>query len=165
MRQNMSKSRLAGAALVLVAIAATSGCGWLRKESPLYAKDAASRPLEVPPELDLPRTDAAASGTPALASATAAPAAGPGFTVAGSREEVFGKVGEALGDIEGLTIDSRAPALGAYDVSFEGSNFLVRVSAAGSDMRIAAVDPRGQPATGDAAAKVMAALRTALAGD
>lgn len=167
MHLNMSKSRLATAALVLVAIAATSGCSWLRKENKLYAEDAASRPLEVPPDLDLPSTEAAvaAPGAPAMASSTTPPAAGPSFTVAGSRDEIFGKVGEALGGIEGLTIASRAPALGAYDVGFEGSSFLVRVSAADSGAQVAAVDPRGLPATGEAAAKVIAALKAALAGN
>jgi hypothetical protein len=130
--RQVSASRLAIAALVLVAITAASGCSWFRKEDKLYAGSPESRPLEVPPDLDLPRTDAAVSvpGASAMTSSTATPAAGAnGFTVAGTREETFGKVGDALGKIEGLAIASRAQAIGVYDVSFEGSNFLVRVSA------------------------------------
>ena len=174
MRLNVSKSgltatRCATAALVLVAIAATSGCSWFRKENKLYAQNAESRPLEVPPDLDLPRTDAAVAvpGAPAMASSTSAPAAGVsnGFTVTSNRDETFSKVGDALGKIEGLTISSRAQLLGAYDVSYEGSNFLVRVSAADAGAYVSAVDPRGLPATGEAPVKAITALKAALGGN
>jgi len=168
MRLNHSASRLATIALVLAALVATSGCSWFRRENKLYAGEPTSRPLEVPPDLDLPRTDGAVSvpGAPATASATA-PAAGVsnGFTVAGSRDEVFAKVGEALGGIEGLSVASRAQMLGVYDVAYEGTNFLVRVSAVDAGAYVSAVDPRGQPATGEAAVKAIAALRTALGGN
>lgn len=170
MHPNTSSRRLAALVLVLVLVttATLSGCSWFRKESKLYAQDAQSRPLEVPPDLDLPRTDAAVSvpGTPAVASATA-PAAGvsSGFTVSGSREQTFEKVGEALAAIEGLTIASRAQLLGAYDVNYGGSNFLVRVSATDAGAYVSAVDPRGLPATGEAPAKVIAALKAALGGN
>lgn len=162
--------RFATVALVLTAVLATSGCSWFRKESKLYAGDASSRPLEVPPDLDLPRTDGAVTvpGGSATASGTAtAPVAGVsnGFTVAGSRDEAFAKVGEALAKIEGLTVASRAQLLGVYDVSYEGSNFLVRVSAVDAGAYVAAVDPRGQPATGEAAVKAIAALKAALGGN
>jgi uncharacterized lipoprotein len=163
-----SASRLAVATLVLVAIAAGSGCSWFRKEDKLYAGSPESRPLEVPPDLDLPRTDAAVAvpSASAMASSTAAPAAGvSGFTVAGTREEIFGKVGDALGKVEGLTIASRAQAIGVYDVSFEGSNFLVRVSTTTDGTNVSAVDPRGLPAGGEAPVKLMAQLKTALGGN
>lgn len=160
MRVNLSKSRLATAALVLVAVTATSGCGWFRKENKLYAKDAMSRPLEVPPDLDLPRTDAAVS----VPGAPAAPAAAAnGFAVQGSREEVFARVGDALAGIEGLTVASSAQALGVYDVSYEGSNFLVRVSDNSAGTFVSVVDARGLPATGEGPGKVVASLKAALA--
>lgn len=165
MRVNLSKSRLATAAMVLVAVTATSGCGWFRKENKLYAKDAMSRPLEVPPDLDLPRTDAAVSvpGSPAAPAAPAAPtAAVNGFAVQGSREEVFTKVGAALAGIEGLTVASSAQALGVYDVSYEGSNFLVRVSDNAAGTFVSVVDARGLPATGEGPGKVVASLKAAL---
>jgi hypothetical protein len=54
--------------------------------------------------------------------------------------------------------------LGAYDVSYGGSNFLVRVSAAGDGAYVSAVDPRGVPATGEAAAKLVGLLKAALGG-
>lgn len=171
MRLNHPASRFATTALVLAAVLATSGCSWFRKENKLYAGDPTSRPLEVPPDLDLPRTDGAVAvpGASATASATAsaAPVAGVsnGFTVAGSRDDIFTKVGDALGKIEGLTIASRAQLLGVYDVAYAGSNFLVRVSAVDAGVYVSAVDPRGQPATGEAPAKAIAAVKAALGGN
>lgn len=169
MRLNVPAGRFVLVSLTLAVLVATSGCSWFRRENKLYAQDAASRPLEVPPDLDQPRTDAAVNvpgatqagapaGSPTASSAT-------GFTVAGSRDEVFPKVGEALAGIEGLTIASSAQLLGAYDVSYQGSNFLVRVSAAEAGVYVSAVDPRGVPATGEAAAQVIASLKATLGGN
>jgi uncharacterized lipoprotein len=163
--------RLVTIALITAAMLATSGCSWFRRENKLYAGDPTSRPLEVPPDLDQPRTEGAVTipGAPATASATAsaAPVAGvsSGFTVAGTRDDVFAKVGDALGKVEGLTIASRAQMLGVYDVSYAGSNFLIRVSAVEAGAYVSAVDPRGQPATGEAATKAIAALKAALGGN
>jgi uncharacterized lipoprotein len=170
MRLNHSASRFATTALVLAVVLATSGCSWFHRENKLYAGESTSRPLEVPPDLDQPRTEGAVA-VPAAASATAsamapAPAAGVsnGFTVAGSRDEIFAKVGDALGKIDGISIASRAQLLGVYDVAYEGSNFLVRVSAVDAGAYVSAVDPRGQPATGEAPSKAIAALKAALGG-
>lgn len=167
----MRLMRLATITLITAAVLATSGCGWLRRENKLYAGDPSSRPLEVPPDLDLPRTDAAVAvpAAPAAASATAsaAPVAGVsnGFIIAGTRDDVFVKVGDALGKVEGLTVASRAQMLGVFDVSYAGSNFLVRVTAVDAGVYVSAVDPRGQPATDEAATKAIAALKTALGGN
>lgn len=163
--------RLVTIALITAAVLSTSGCSWFRRENKLYAGDPTSRPLEVPPDLDQPRTEGAVTipGAPAAASATAsaAPVAGVsnGFTVAGTRDDVFAKVGDALGKVEGLSIASRAQMLGVYDVSYAGSNFLIRVSAVEAGTYVSAVDPRGQPATGEAATKAIAALKAALGGN
>ena len=163
----MSAPRLAIAALVAATLA--SGCSWFRKDDGVYAQAPESRPLEVPPDLDLPRTEGAV-GVPVTASsmAPATPAASAtapsGFTVPGSRDDIFNKVGEALAGVEGLTIASRAQLLGAYDVAYEGSNFLVRVSAVEAGVYISAVDPRGLPAAGGAPGKVIAALKAKLGG-
>lgn len=167
MRPYISTPRLAIAALVAATLA--SGCSWFRKEDAAYAQAPENRPLEVPPDLDLPRTDAAMT-LPATASATrpaapvAASVAPSGFTVAGSRDDVFNKVGDALAGIEGLTVASRAQLLGAYDINYEGTNFLVRVTAVEAGVYISVVDPRGLPAEGVAAGKVIAALKAKLGG-
>lgn len=165
-----SRSAVRALSLALLAIATTvaaTGC-FHRGARGDYALAPEMRPLEVPPDLNLPST-AGATQVPALASATrptqaaaAQPAQG-GFTVAGSRDEVFGKVGDALATVEGLTIASRAQLLGSYDVAYEGSNFLVRVVGVEAGAYVSAVDPRGLPATDPAAVKLLETLKAKLA--
>jgi hypothetical protein len=153
-------------ATLAIAVLGVSGCKWFRKGNPDYALSAETRPLEVPPDLNLPNTAGAmklpAVGTAPTASQTAA-ASATGFNVAGTREEVFAKVGDALGGIEGLTIASKAQLLGSYDVAYEGSNFLVRVVGVEAGAYVSAVDPRGLPAAGSAP-KLIAALKAKLGG-
>ena len=157
-------------ALLAVALLAGSGCSWFRsKTRGAYAMEESQRPLEVPPDLSLPST-AGAVAMPALASATAS---GPaqaaadnryGFSIAESdSEKVYARVGELLGGIGGLTVANRAPLLGAYDVSYQGGNFLVRVAKTASGTAISAIDPRGQFAQGEGPAAVIASLKQSLA--
>lgn len=161
--------RHAGLAVLVVSILAASGCSWFRKNS-AYNQPAETRPLEVPPDLDRPNTAAAVgtpssvtrssmSGTPVQGAATAAAA---GFTVSGEPDAVFNRVGEALAAIPGVTVASKAQLLGTYDVNYEGSNFLVRVTRTDAGSYVSAVDPRGVAAGGDAPAKLLAALKTGL---
>jgi uncharacterized lipoprotein len=160
--------RSAAVATLLVAVVAASGCRWFRKDS-AYQQSAETRPLEVPPDLDRPDT-AGALGAPAPVSRSSMPApaassaTATGFTVAGERDDVFNKVGEALASIEGVTVASKAQLLGTYDVNYAGSNFLVRVTKVDAGVYVSAVDPRGVAAGGDAPARLIAALRTALGG-
>jgi uncharacterized lipoprotein len=166
--------RPAALAVLAVAVLAASGCHWFRKGDKNYQQSAENRPLEVPPDLDRPNTDAAvqpASEPPQSVSRSSMPApaasatsAATGFTVAGERDDVFGKVGEALAATQGVTIASKAQLLGTYDIAYAGSNFLVRVTKVEAGVYVSAVDPRGMPATNDAATQVIAALKTALGG-
>lgn len=160
-------------AAVVVAAMATSGCHWFKRGNP-YSQSAQTRPLEVPPDLDKPNTEGAmqapettqsvtrSSMTTAPAATAQAPASG--FTVAGERDDVFNKVGAALAATDGVTIASKAQLLGSYDVSYQGSNFLVRVTKVDAGVYVSAVDPRGMPATNDAATRLIAALKTAVGG-
>ncbi|MBO9718508.1 MAG: hypothetical protein J7507_17375 [Pseudoxanthomonas sp.] len=173
----MSKtSRIARAsAAVLLAsttMVALGGCSWFHKgPKGDYALAPEQRPLEVPPDLNLPDTSGAmalppagAAPRPQTAAPAAAPAASPsGFTVAGSRDQVFTQVGTALGGIDGVTIASSAQLLGTYDISYQDVKFLVRVVAVEGGSYVSAVDPRGLPTTGEAPLKVIAALQAALA--
>jgi len=170
MRQSSTVRVLSLAVLGVVTVVAASGCH--RGTRGDYALAPEMRPLEVPPDLTVPNASGA-TGVPALASTSSKPAPASqatvaasqsGFTVSGSRDEVFNKVGEALGTIEGVNIASRAQLLGSYDVGYEGSNFLVRVVASEAGAYISAVDPRGMPATDAAAIKLIAALKAKLAG-
>jgi len=146
------------------------GCHWFGKDSDLYTESAETRPLEVPPDLDRPAIDAAMKMPPtaSASAASATPAAGAatplGFTVPGERDAVFAKVGEALAATEGVTIASRAQLLGTYDVSYGGSDFLVRITKVDAGVYISAVDPRGLPAAGDAPKRLIESLKTALGG-
>jgi uncharacterized lipoprotein len=174
-----------GLAVLTCAIVATAGCGWFRKGNALYAESPEARPLEVPPELDLPDTSGAmrlpdAGGsvarsdlpgaTPAGNAQTAnSPAAasqamaGNGFAVAAPRDAVFERLEALLGSIDGLAIASKAQLLGSYDVDYAGEKFLVRVSPTETGSYVSAVDPRGLPAGGEGAARVLQALEAGLA--
>jgi|SRR5690606_26705426 len=161
------------AAALAVAVLGTAGCSWFRKGNDLYAQSPENRPLEVPPDLDLPDTSGAMA-LPADAprsvtrSATAPrPAAqdnNTGFNVQGDRDAVFNRIGEVLAATEGVTIASKAQILGTYDVDYAGSQFLLRVTRVGEGAYVSAVDPRGMPAAGDGPAKLVAALKAALGG-
>ena len=160
----LSSSLVRPLALVLLVVS-VAGCSWFKKGARGdYALAPEARPLEVPPDLTLPNTSGAMQVPAASQGAsTAAPTAG-GFNVAGSRDDAFARVGEALAGIEGVTIASRAQLLGSYDVSYEGASFLVRVSAVEAGSYVSAVDPRGLPATSPAATKLLAALKAKLGG-
>ncbi|WP_299342969.1 hypothetical protein [uncultured Pseudoxanthomonas sp.] len=160
----LSSSLVRPLALVLLVVS-VAGCSWFKKGARGdYALAPEARPLEVPPDLNLPNTSGAMQ-VPAASQATSsnAPTAG-GFSVAGSRDDAFTRVGEALAGVEGVTIASRAQLLGTYDVSYEGASFLVRVSAVDAGAYVSAVDPRGLPATSPAATKLLAALKAKLGG-
>lgn len=158
--------RAALAASLAVVLIATAGCGWFRKGNDLYAADPADRPLEVPPPLpssDAPQPSGSVTASSVVEARRAASTA-LGFNARGSRDEVFAKVGQALEASEGVTVVSRAQLLGAYDVNYQGSNFLVRVSEVEGGAYVSAVDPRGVPASGDAPAQLIGALQAALGG-
>jgi len=161
-------------ATVVVIVTATSGCHWYGKRGNPHQQEASRRPLEVPPDLDRPNTEGAMqvpeAGAQSVTRSSMTPAAQPaqdtanGFTIAGDRDDVFNKVGTALAGTEGVTIASKAQLLGTYDVSYQGANFLVRVTKVDAGVYVSAVDPRGMPASGDAATKLIASLKTALGG-
>lgn len=174
MRSSLARStppsRTALAAVLLLSLAATSGCAWFGKSNELYADSPESRPLEVPPDLDRPRTQAAMGVPAATTASAAAPAAAVdgtaiGFTTTGTRDEVFAKVDAALTAIDGVQVASRASALGVFDVNYQGSNFLVRISAVEAGTRVSAVDPRGMAATGEAPTQLIATLRNTIVGN
>ena len=166
MRVSNSISRPLVIVALAVSVLGVSGCKWFKKGNPDYAMSEETRPLEVPPDLNLPNTAGAMQLPPAstaLVSQGAATASATSFHVVGSRDEVFNNLGTALGPVDGVTIASRAPLLGTYDVSYEGSNFLLRVASVETGTYVSAVDPRGIAAAGPAPAKLVAQLKAALA--
>lgn len=172
MRPSVPPTRFLVAAVLAVAVLGTSGCSWFRKGNDLYAQSPENRPLEVPPDLNLPDTsgamqlpgDATQSVTRSSISSRPAAANNTGFTVQGERDAVFDRIGEVLATTEGVTIASKAQILGTYDVDYEGSKFLLRVTKVGEGAYVSAVDPRGLPASGEGPAKLVSSLKAALGG-
>lgn len=170
-KPSLSPRLLTAALMVVIVVTSATGCSWFRKGGTKgdYALAPEARPLEVPPDLNLPNTDGAMQ-LPATASqlvaqrAQAPTSSAAGFTVAGDMNEVFGRIGDALATIDGVEIASRAELLGTYDVSYQGSSFLVRSVAVPAGVYVSAVDPRGMPATGEAPTKLIAALKAKLGG-
>ena len=160
--------KVAAPLVAVLLVTGLSGCHWFKKKNELYTQSAENRPLEVPPDLDRPAADKAMA-LPATASAgaasaaTARPQAATGFAVPADRDAVFAKVGEALAATPGVQIASKAEILGTYDVDYMDSKFLVRVTKAGDGAFVSAVDPRGLPPSGEAAGKLIAALKAAIA--
>ena len=171
MHRSSPVSRAAAPIAAVLMVAGLSGCHWFGKSNDLYAQSAESRPLEVPPDLDRPSTDRAMVLPSAGGSATAGPVGTPGassiapigFTVAGDRDVLYSKVGEVLAGVEGVTIVNKAQILGTYDVDYMDAKFLVRVTKAGDNVYVSAVDPRGLPPTGEAPVKLIGALKAAIA--
>lgn len=173
MQASPSMLRPALAVALAVTLVATAGCSWFRKDNTLYAAAPQDRPLEVPPGLDLPDTSAAMAvpqaGTTSVTRSSLAPGAvsgqqaASGFAVAAARDEVFRRLEGLLAGVEGVTVVSKAELLGTYDIDAGDSKFLVRVSQADGGSYVSAVDPRGVPATGADALRVIEALRAGLA--
>lgn len=160
MRHTPRIARCAGMLLMAgLLMAGMSGCSRTVKAD--FAKAPEDRPLEIPPPLEMAGTPAPA--TVASASALVRPSAtAAGFTVKGSRQAVYAGVGELLKGIAGLEVVSQAQLLGSYDVTYQGSSFLVRVVEEAEVVRVSAVDARGQQAAGEAPAAVLSQLQKAL---
>ena len=164
--------RLLTMSVIVAATVSMSGCHWFGKKNTAYQMSPESRPLEVPPDLDHPDTQSAMqvpdTGTQSVTRSslsTVRPASSAsGFVVAGDRDGVFDKVGAALAATQGVTIASKAQLLGTYDVSYQGSSFLVRVTKTDAGVYVSAVDPRGMPADSAGATQLIAALKTQLSG-
>jgi uncharacterized lipoprotein len=170
-RITLSRSTLVAVPAALLLAASVSGCHWFRKDTG-FEKTGEARPLELPPGLDAPDTAGAMllpdakpmSVTRSSLGGGASAASGSGFTVAGDRDAVFAKVGDALAKIQGVTIASKAQLLGAYDVDYGGAKFLVRISKTDAGSYVSAVDPRGMPASGEAPGKLLSAIKAAIGG-
>ena len=171
MRLSPRATRVATVLVAATLVIGVSGCSMFGKKNDLYTTSGESRPLEVPPDLDRPSAERAmalpgaggsvsASGMNNAGGSTAAPI---GFNATGERDAVFAKVGDVLTATQGVKIASKAQILGTYDVSYMGSDFLVRITKVGNGAYISAVDPRGLPPTGEAPVKLIAALKAVIA--
>lgn len=146
--------RVAATLGLLVCVLGVSGCKWMRGTSP-YAESPENRPLEVPPDLSLPNTTQAMR-VPELEARSVA------FQVADSKESTWRRVGVALERIEGVSVGERAELAGAYNVSYRGESFLLRVGEDGAQSRVSAVAADGREATGPGASALLGLLRQRL---
>ena len=162
--RNPSPLRYVAPTLLLFAVAASSGCSWLRGPTG-YEGSPESRPLEVPPDLDRPTTVSTMQipSTPAAPGAAGSTiASSAAFSIADSGDSAWRRLGIALERIDGANIVERAQLLNAYNVSFEGETFLVRVNAEGEGSRIAALGPDGRESMTPAAGRLLGLLRSRL---
>jgi uncharacterized lipoprotein len=153
-------------ALLIAAVASSAGCSWFRGKSG-YENSPESRPLEVPPDLDMPASDPAmqvpaVAGVSSPGATTPTAAAGGAFTIADTVEGAWRRVGVALERIDGVSITDRAEVLSVYNVSYDGQAFLVKVAADGDASRISALDAEGKALTTGSAARLLALLRERL---
>jgi len=163
MRDVSSSIRALSVTVLSLAVLGASGCKF-RKDDALYVGPPESRPLEVPPDLDRPRTEGAiALPQAALPSATSSAAAQDnGFTVADEHAAVFERIAQALALVSDLTIINQAELLGTFEVEYDDERFLVRVTSSGDSSTVSAVDARGEPATGPAAQRLITELKAAM---
>lgn len=166
MNGNTLMKTAARSALVLAMLAGLGACSWFRGNSD-YERSPESRPLAVPPDLDAPTLDpalqipspAAQAATPARA---AAPAPSAAFTIADDRDSAWRRLGLALQRIDGVEVTGSAQSLGAYNVRFEGEEFLVRVVQAGEASRVEAVGANGAVVNSGPAGNLLGQLRARL---
>ena len=159
-----SSSRLARTLLlgaVLVALASAGGCRWF-KDKTNYMASKESQPLEVPPGLSLPDTSAAATLPANTASGRVSGASATDLNLAGSASDLYPRIGTILEGIEGVTINGRAEALGSYDVSYQGADFLIRVQDSNGGSRLMALSADGRFLTGGPAAALMSQIKAKL---
>jgi uncharacterized lipoprotein len=155
---------------VVLAVASTgAGCSWFKSKSKSnYTASKESQPLEVPPGLNLPDTSAA-TALPSVSSTSASVAGGVSrsgvasdISLSGNSATNYPRIGTALEGIEGVVINGRAEALGSYDVTYQGQNFLVRVQDSAGGSRLIALSPDGRILTSGPAAVLLASLKAKL---
>jgi uncharacterized lipoprotein len=151
---------------VALALLSSTGCHWVRSKlhatSSEYTRSPASRPLEVPPDLNVPNTSNAMT-IPSANGLGAGGAVGQGgFIVPGAANETWTKVGTILAGIDGVVINGNAEALGSYDVGYQGQNFLIRIEDAGGQSHVVAISTNGQILRAGPASILLASLKEKL---
>ena len=145
-------------AVVLALATAAGGCSWFKHKAD-YTKSGESRPLEVPPDLDLPDT-AGATAMPSPMGTGKSSATESRLAEAAS--SAYPKIGEILAGIDGVVVNGRAEALGSYDVTYKGASFLIRVLDSAGGSRLVALSADGKMLNSGPAAELMAAVKAKL---
>lgn len=161
---NIRQGLILGA--VVFALLSMPACGWMRSKTG-YELSPEARPLEIPPEMNAPRSDLGlqvpqVASSPQGASGSQAVAPSQAFTLADSAAGAYQRVGIALDRIEGVSINERSQLLTVYTVSYEGETFMIRISPEGENARVAAASTEGRELSSGAAAKLLGLLRQRL---
>jgi len=165
MNPNLTGARALMAGAVVLALLSAGGCRWFKHKSD-YAQSRESRPLEVPPDLDLPNTASATTLPPVSGGGIAAPskfgASGAGFVVTGTSGEVYSRLAAVLAGIDGVVIAGRAEALRSYDVTYQGQSFLIQVQDSAGGSRIMALSADGRILESGPAGQLLTLLKGKL---
>ena len=177
--------RLLGLLLILM-IALTAGCGWFggnKRKVAAYELAPEARPLELPPDLDMPMANPEmvipvvppgpvgtgpappirGVGTPAAAAAAGVTIAGvTDFTLEDSKANAFRRIGLALGRVEGVHTASSSELLGTFEVQYLGQDFLIRIEEAEVGVRVDAVTTDGREISTGPASQLLAQLKQRL---
>lgn len=159
----LPRSLLIGA--VALALLSASGCHWVRgkfRSNPDYSKSQESRPLEVPPDLNVPDTSNAMAIPTANGLGSSAVTGEGGFTVDGAASDTWQKVGTLLAGTDGVVIHGRAEALSSYDVGYQGQDFLIRVEDMNGKSHVVAISSNGQVLRAGPASILLATLKSQL---
>lgn len=146
-------------AVLAGALLASSGCSWFRGKTG-YELSPESRPLEIPPDLNAPVSDSAMS-IPQVSAAQRGLESGA-FGLQDSPMSAYGRVGIALGRIDGVVISERSQLLTVYTVRYEGESFLIRIAPQGEGARVSAASSEGRELSSGAGAKLLGLLRQRL---
>lgn len=151
-------------AAVVLALVSASGCHLFHRHShkSTYANSPENRPLEVPPDLNLPDTSAAVQLPAPNAVGTGVEAPLSGMLLSVNATTAYPRIATALESIPGVVIKGRAEALGSFDVTYQGESFLVRVQDRAGGSRVLALSADGQVLAGGAAAALFEALKAKL---
>ena len=152
------------AAVAFALAAGAGGCSWFKHDSD-YANSKEDRPLEVPPDLDLPDVSASTALPPSgnLSATTSSTLRNADVLVPGSAASLFPKIGAALEGIPGVTINGREESLASYDVSYKGETFLLRAQDSQSGgSRLLALSADGRLLTTGAGADLLKLVRAKL---
>jgi uncharacterized lipoprotein len=162
--QRFSRAILLSAAILLVIPTALPGCSWFR-ERPEFEGVEIAKPLEVPADLFVPRSQEALRipSKTLVGPNASAPSAAANFVVNDDLNDVWPRLGKALGAVAGVEILKTAESIKSYEVRYGNEAFLVSAQQIGtSQTRIVAIGVDGTVKNDGNSVKLLTELRAKL---
>jgi uncharacterized lipoprotein len=162
--QRFSRAILFPAAILLVVSTALPGCSWFR-ERPEFEGVEIAKPLEVPADLSVPRSQEALRipSKTLVGPNASAPSAAANFVVNDDLNDVWPRLGKALGAVAGVEILKTAESIKSYEVRYGNEAFLVSAQQVGtSQTRIVAIGVDGTVKNDGNSVKLLTELRAKL---